>query len=353
MEREPFASVILLNYNGMKHVETCMSSLLRTQYQNWELVFVDNGSTDGSGAAFVDAASAILGSRLTHVRVESNIGYSKANNLGLTRARGELIVLVSNDIEVKPDWLERAAEFFSDRRNSDIAVAEAYLISIKDRTTMDFMYNYIDPIGFCHPYRGDSEGIDVFYSEGAVMFLRREVLRLTQGLFDGDYFMFFEDIDFCWRVRLAGHRVAVIPRAQAFHVRGGTVEGVIIKSDPRYLRLNTRNRLATLYKNYDRLHMILFLTLSLAAEFSFAVVALPRHGQWGKAVMAGMKDFVTELPMWRRKRRQVQQLRQVPDSKVMELMIPLSDALRTMISDWHTIKGGDDRGKDRASKEGV
>ncbi len=353
MVSEPLVSVILLNYNGLKHVDTCMASLLRTEYRNWELVFVDNGSTDGSGDTFAKMARASLGSRFQQIRLEQNVGYSPANNAGIARARGELVALVSNDIEVKPDWLTQAVEFFDDPRNRDTAVAEAYLISIRDRTTMDYMYNFIDPIGFCHPYSGSAGRTEVFYSEGAVMFVRREILGLTDGLFDADYFMFFEDIDFCWRVRLAGHRVAVIPTSQAYHVRGGTVEGVIIKSDPRYLRLNTRNRLATLYKNYDTLHMIVFLGLSLAAEFTFAVVSLRRKGHWGRAVMAGMKQFITELPAWRSKRRRVQELRQVPDSRVMELMVPLTVAIRTMIVDWYTIRDGRDRGKDSTLRDGI
>ncbi len=327
----PKVSVVLLNYNGLRHLEQCMLSVLRTDYPNWELVFVDNGSSDGSDAAFLSEARRVLAERLVFVKIEENIGYSRANNAGLERCSGGIVVLLSNDIEVSTDWLARGVEFFADPRNHDVMVAEAWLRSLSDHQTQDPMGNFVDAIGFCHPFVGDLAATEVFYSEGAVMFIRREVLDSTRGLFDGDYFMFYEDIDFCWRARLAGYRCAVIPSARAFHMRGGTVRGVIMKTDPRYVYFNTRNRLATLYKNYGLASMVVYLPLSIAAELVVAFVLYGRQPETARAKLSGIAQFVRELPQWTRKRRAVQQNRRVGDLAILRAMTPLSEGVKELV----------------------
>src|SRR3989442_12698256 len=98
------------------------------------------------------------------------------------------------------------------------------------------------------------------------MFIKREALMKAGGLFDPDYIMFDEDIDFCWRVRLMGYKICVVPTSKAYHARGGTVSGVLIKTQPFFIFTNTRNQLMTVYKNYETENLLKFLPLTLGYE---------------------------------------------------------------------------------------
>jgi len=102
--REPLVVVIILNYNGAPFVEKCLGSILRNSYPNFDVLFIDNNSKDGSA----DLAEKLFGSdqRLTIIRNRENFGFSVGNNIGFKKAKGKYVIVLNNDTEVQENFIE-------------------------------------------------------------------------------------------------------------------------------------------------------------------------------------------------------------------------------------------------------
>ncbi|MEM3335894.1 MAG: glycosyltransferase family 2 protein [Candidatus Aenigmatarchaeota archaeon] len=328
----PLVSIILLNYNGSRF-SSLWKSLFSIDYPNYEIIFVDNGSKDMSHKLFRNIACKHPNIKSKIIRLKENVGYSKANNIGVKKASGDYIVLLSNDIEVDKYWLKNAIEFLE--KNEDVAVAQSLMFNINDRKKVDAMSNYIDRVGFNYSnsedYKNRNKPFEVFYAEGAVMLIKKKILKEVGGLFDEEYFMLFEDVDFCWRVHLSGYKVFVIPSSRVYHVRGGTVSGTTIKLNPHYVLTNTRNRLTTLFKNYGAKNLIKYLPISLGLEL-LKGLWLIRIGKIksGIAAFCGIFSFFLKIPRAYKKRRVAQSLRIVSDDEIIKEFIPIRESVRRL-----------------------
>jgi len=312
-----------------------MSTVFEQNYPSYEVVLVDNGSKDGSVELVQQIAIAHPNIPFKLVRNERNLGYSIANNQGVNVASGKYVVLLSNDIRVEPDWLSSMIAVLDSR--TDIAVAQSEMYSLYSPSIPDPQANYLDVLGLCHRYLPRPQITEVFYSEGACMFIRRKILAETGGLFDRDYIMFNEDGDFCWRAKLMGYKVCVIPQSRAFHARGGTVSGILIKTQPLFVFSTTRNRLITLYKNYETRNVIRFLPLTLGFESAKSLwLIINRRHRAGLSGIRGIVAFLVGLPKTQRKRLIVQRMRKVGDSAIISQMLPLREAVRA--STLHAVK---------------
>lgn len=323
-------SIILLNYNGAKFA-SLWESFFKLDYPNYEIIFVDNGSYDGSSKFFVQYSKKYPSVPVSIIKIAENVGYSRANNIGLQYAHGKYFFLVSNDVEADKNWVKNMVAVFES--NKDIGVAQSMLYSLFDRNQPDFMWNHIDVMGFNHPFAPSRQIQDVFYSEGATMFIKAVLIKQAHGLFDDDYFMFFEDVDFCWRIRLAGYRVVVVPSSIAYHARGGTVAGVVMKTNPFYMYKNTRNRLFTVFKNYALPNLIRYLPVTILFEISTGIWLLlsKRKYELGLACLAAILSSVIQMPNFMKKRTIIQCGRKVTDETILKMMFPLSKALQDLL----------------------
>jgi GT2 family glycosyltransferase len=340
MDHQPFfVSIVLLNYNGRKFVEL-WDSLFSLDYSSYEIIFIDNGSHDGSGTEFIKLAKQHPNQMVKMLKLTQNCGYSMANNLGVEKAEGELIVLLSNDIKVTKDWLKNAVSVFESDERIGIAQSALYLLDFPSQ--LDRTGNYVDVFGFNHSSSLSDNAIgEVFYSEGAAMFIRREVINETSGLFDEKYFMLYEDVDFCWRARLMGYKVVVMPTSKAYHKCGGTVPGTLMKTDPQYVFTNTRNRLNTLVKNYSIGNCMKFVPLSAVLE-TIKGIWLMSDGKEasGLAVFSGIFSFLSGIHDTIKKRARVQGKRRLKnDREIMRLMTPLNEAIRNTIRNVRRLHG--------------
>ncbi|MEE9465148.1 MAG: glycosyltransferase family 2 protein, partial [Candidatus Neomarinimicrobiota bacterium] len=140
----PLVSVIVLNYNGLRFLQTCFDSLAASAYTQQELIMVDNGSTDDS-VAFVEQNFP----QVRIIRSTSNLSFSGGNNLGVRHAQGKYVVLLNNDTEVTPGWLEPLVEELeSDER---IAACQPKVLSMTNRRMFEYAGaagGFIDSFGF-------------------------------------------------------------------------------------------------------------------------------------------------------------------------------------------------------------
>lgn len=257
----PMVSIVILNYNGRDFVERCLKSVLNTDYPNFEVIFVDNASTDDSP----ELVKMIFGCdlRLKIIQNDKNLGFAEGNNIGARVAKGDYIVFLNNDTEVDPNWIEELVKVMES--DLTIGVAQSKLRSIGNHRMMDCAGGFIDHYGWSHRRgqgeedKGQFSKVDeIFYAVGAAMAVRRGILNKV-GLFDPNYFIYFEDADLCWRVWLSGHRVVSVPTSIVFHVVRGTMK----RQPVRTTFLSCKNNITTLLKNYELRNVAKYLPANL------------------------------------------------------------------------------------------
>jgi len=216
MTRPP-VTVIVLNYNGARWVERCLKSLAETRYENFEVILVDNASTDGSAE--------IALAKFPQVEVilnPENVGFSEGNNIGIKKALAggaEYIVLLNPDTTVEPEWLRELIEAGEAAPEAGIlgAVQLGYEGDEFNSWTVNALAKHLDELaepGSARPW------IPVDWVEGACFAVRRQVFDAI-GFLDPIYTAFYEEIDFCRRAACRGYRTVVVPRSRIHHHRGG------------------------------------------------------------------------------------------------------------------------------------
>lgn len=328
MKKWPLVSIIILNYNGLKHLETCLSSIFKTNYAQFEVIFVDNGSTDGS-VEFVKrnyAAAQVL-------QKKCNIGVSAGYNLGIINAKGKYVATLNNDIEVDPNWLLPLITYMENHQ--DVAAIDAKYLNYYDKRRFDTSSaagRYIDflanPItrSACEEDTGQYDDISrVFYS---CTIYRRDAV-MNAGLFDEDFFFGYEDSDLGWRLNLRGYRIMYVPTSIIYHKGGETKlqNSVDPKSKlkPRFYFLNKRNKLLTLIKNYSLSTLLRLLPLILFEHISYIIYwATEGEKQYSIESLQALLWIVKNFKKVWTKHVQVQRLRKRKDYEIMSLMKPYS-----------------------------
>jgi len=327
----PYVSIIILNYNGQKYIRRCVETVLKSEYDNFELLIVDNNSSDNS---FDIVKSEFHDARIRLVRNNRNLGFASGNNLGANYARGEYIVLLNVDTEVHSKWLtELVAVMQSDLT---IGAAQAKLLSLDDKSIFDSAGDYLDFYGFSFRRGGDwvekdsgqYDNIkDIFSARGAAVITRKEIVQQI-GLFDDDYFLSFEDIDFCWRVKLYGKRVTFVPNSIVYHKGAGISSQV---SDNITNMHATKNIIMTMIKNYNRVHMIKFAIIPHFLSFITGLFILEqfllRRDNKFMIIKNRLRAFywlLSNSSKLRSKRRYVQSMRKTQDSEIMKSMLRTS-----------------------------
>jgi len=293
-EQRPLISIIVLNYNDKIFVNSCLESVLNSNYSNFEVIFVDNASTDGSS----ETVRKNFGSdrRIHIVRNSKNLGFASGNNVGLRFARGKYIVFLNVDTLVDPQWLEELSKVME--KDSKVGVAQSKLLSLSDKRKIDCVGGFIDRFGWSHR-KGEGEidigqydkVYEIFYAVGAAMAIRRSVLEKV-GAFDSKFFIYFEDTDLCWRVRLSGYRIVCVPKSIVFHA----VRGTMRKSPLGSLFHGCKNNLAMLTKNYELHNVVRYLPLDVvfvlvAVLFQTARGEVDRGVAYLKAILWNIVNF--------------------------------------------------------------
>lgn len=291
---------------------------------------VDNGSTDDS-VAYVEQNYPLV--RVVHSG--GNIGYSAGNNCGIAESRGKYVLLLNNDIEVTPGWLEPIIDEFESDKN--IAAVQPKIRHMLERDAFEYAGaagGLIDIFGF--PFmRGRvfytiekdqgqyDTNIDLFWTSGAAMAIRKSVLEQS-GYLDNDFVHHMEEIDLCWRMLLQGYRLRIRTDSLIYHYAGGTIKAASFKKE----YWNHRNSVFMMLKNYSsgRLRYLLparWLLDVLVVAKSVLVLDIRKMA----AILQAHGWLFTHLPLIMRKRREVQLLRQVDDSALDRFMYQRSVAI--------------------------
>ena len=328
----PLISVIVLNYNGKEFVNDCLCSVLKTEYNNFEVILVDNSSTDKSFELALEKFGCDLHLRV--VKNYKNLFFAEGNNRGIREARGEYVVILNNDTVVTPSWL---TEIVLGMRDKTIGAAQPKILLYNDPLRIDYAGTDLDKYGYAKG-RGRGEvdrgqfdnTIDIFYAGGTAMVLRKKVLNEV-GLFDDKFGAHWEDVDLSWRIRLRGYKIVLIPKAVIYHKGSKTMSKFAKRQEVAwYIR---KNRIAGLIKNYNIVNLIKTLPILILIYFLFFIKELfvNRDIKIAMASILAVIWNIKELPYILRARWRVQRkIRRISDSQILKFMQPGSMVFQAM-----------------------
>ena len=218
----PFVSVIVLNWNGVGFLEECLNSLANQSYKFFEIIVVDNGSTDGS----LELVKKKFSGSVKLIENGRNLGFSGGNNRGIEAAKGSYILLLNNDAVAEKKWigeLVAAAE-----KDPGTGMCASKVLSYDSRNIIDNVGHliYRDGLnrgkGRLEEDRGQYDNEEeIFFPSGCAALYRKEMLDEI-GLFDEDFFAYGDDTDIGIRGRLAGWKCIYVPSAIVFHRYSGS-----------------------------------------------------------------------------------------------------------------------------------
>ena len=315
-EHDKIVSVVILNYNGRRYLENCLTSLNKTTYRNYDVILVDNASQDDS-VNFVKK-------NFPYVKVienPGNLGFAKGYNVCLKKIKTEYVVLLGNDTTVDPKWLEELIRIADS--DPQIGICGGKILMLDNPRIINSAGGECDISGFAPDRgiyeidRGQYEKIEeVFHVCGADMCVRREILD-DIGFFDPQFFMYAEDTDLCWRARICGYKVVYVPRSIIYHKFGG-IGG---KANPKRRYLSSRNMLRAILKNSGpRLLLGMlnrFIMMKIGEILLFLVSGRVRVSV---ALVNGMLWNIRHFPTTWLERKKVQLLRKVPDTEIQKLL---------------------------------
>ncbi len=300
----PLISVVIVIWNSAAHLAQCLSALSKQTVQGFEIILVDNGSTD-NGADGLDTRW--IGLPLTVQHLPSNLGFAAANNIGSRLARGKWIVLLNADAFPRPDWLEQLVKAAED--NPDFNFFASRQIQANTPNLLDgtgdvyhasglaWRQHYNRPVRYYGLHSGEVFGA----CAAAAMYRREDFLRM--GGFDETYFSYFEDVDLSFRLRLAGGRCLYVSDAVVHHV-GSASTGKT--SDFTYYHVH-RNLVWTFFKNMPAPLFWFFLPLHAVVNIYLSLYILIKEGRG--IVLKAKWDALRGLPAVLRKRKQAQSMR--------------------------------------------
>jgi len=215
MEKIPLVSVIIVNYNGKFHLEKCLASLMKIDYKNFEIILVDNNSTDNS-VEFVKNTYPST----TIIKLNDNYGFAEPNNIGAKNAKGEFLLFLNNDTEVNPNFIGEMIKVI--QQDPQIAICQSLLL--KPNGEVDSSGDFIDTIGRVYSSKDKANEIKkILSARGASMMVRKKSFWDLGG-FDKKFFASFEDVDLGWRAWIWGYKIVLVPNSVVYHKGGETVK---------------------------------------------------------------------------------------------------------------------------------
>lgn len=215
-------AIILVNYNGVCDTIECIRSLLCVSGIEYEIIVVDNGSTDDSIVALKKEQ---LQSRFTLLEVSENKGFSAGNNIGIKYAQeknAEYYLLLNNDTIVKPDFLQYLLAGFELQNNCGVTTGRIFYYSMQD--TIWYAGGSLSPkTGRCvhFEFGQKDENLDVFpknvsFASGCCMCLSKKIVE-SVGFLNEDFFLYEEDSEYCYRIIKAGFSIVYMPTSIIYH----------------------------------------------------------------------------------------------------------------------------------------
>ena len=276
-------TVVIPNYNGLRFMEPCMAALEKQNCKDFEILVVDNGSSDGS-------VEWLKTHQYPTIFLEENTGFSGAVNVGIKASKTPFVLLLNNDTEVEPDFIGEMIKAI--RRSDKIFAVSSKMVQMYHKELMDDAGDMYSVLGWAYQRgvgrssKGYNREREVFSACAGAAIYRREVFEQI-GYFDEMHFAYLEDIDVCYRAKIFGWHNRYCPTAVVYHVGSGTSGS---KYNAFKVRLAARNNVYLNYKNmplFQLLVNLLPITMGMIVKYGF----FQKLG-FGKEYLDGVKEGI-------------------------------------------------------------
>ena len=289
-------SVVVTNWNGQQWLSTCLGALGEQSYQGFEVIVVDNGSTDGSVEYLTESHPSVR-----VIANGSNLGFPAAVNQGIRASEGAYVVTLNNDTSADPGWL--AALVDAAESDSRVGMCASKMLFSESPQIINSTGICIDRAAIAwdrlvgeRDDPAEKEPVEIFGPCTGAALYRREMLDEI-GLFDDDFFIYLDDVDLAWRARLAGWRCLHVPTARILHHHSATMgEGSPFKNF-----LLGRNKVWLVLKNYPMPSGLLYLPLVLLYDLGTLPYQQLVRGDWS-AVRGRWQGLRTWRSAWQKRR---------------------------------------------------
>ena len=245
MSQNPLVSVIVLNYNAGDLLLNCVDSVFKSTYPNFEVIIVDNLSTDNSHVRCKEKFK-----KIQLIENEKNLGYCEGNNVGIKSAKGEFILILNPDTIVDPDWLN---ELFRAYQKHGEALYQPKHLSLKEKSTIMSTGNMMNVFGFGYAREKGQKDVNqhntieqIGYASGTCLFIPSSIFK-NVGLLDPFIFLYHDDLDFGWRAAQLGIKSYYVPSSVIYHA-----ESYLLRWNAKKFFWLERNRKYCILTHYSK-----------------------------------------------------------------------------------------------------
>lgn len=320
----PFISIVIANYNGQNYLETCLTSVLKSSITNFEIIVIDNNSTDSSIKIVKEFIK--IDSRVRLLKNETNIGVPASRNRAIAHCRGEIVILLDNDTQVRKDSLRKLIKPLQDKK---VGAAQALLIDFENRKLVQMAGGHLIPqaiwlMGFFERSKYQDIRSKLYTKDiiaiSAALAVKKQVLDKIGG-YDPLMFNYTDDLDFSWRIWIAGYRVILAHQAIVYHYTKSVVRRANIGTNKFDIYFHMgKNSFRSIAKNYELKNVIKYLPISLFINLSRAILVLIRRGDFSAflATIVSIWWSLKTLPDLIQSRIKTQRSRKFSDRKIMD-----------------------------------
>ena len=302
--KKGLVSIVIVNWNGMKWLHGCFTSLHTQDYKQFEIIFVDNNSDDIS-CEWVKKHYP----KTTIIQNSENVGFSNANNIGYQKTKGEYILFLNNDVKVTEAFLSELVKEMAE--DASVGGAQSKILLMDKPDTLDSIGAFLTPTGFLYHYGFGQKDIKKFdrriclyTAKGACMLFRKQVLDavLVDGnVFDPSYFAYFEETDLCHRIWLSGYSIIYVHASVVFHKMGATSSSM----NSAFIQYHSfKNRISSYLKNLGIKALLMIVPIHVFLCIGFALYSFLRgrlQFSWSiiKAILWNIRNCKKTLQMRR------------------------------------------------------
>jgi GT2 family glycosyltransferase len=319
---KPLISAIVTNYNGWELglISDFFESFLKEDYQNFELFFVDNASTDDS----IEKVKENFGSdaRLKIIERSVNI-MSEGINVALNQVKGKYILFLNNDLYFQKGAIAKMVSFME--KNPQVGLVQGKIVSYFDHGKIDDVGETMDiygnpmTLGAGETDKGQfNKRKEILSATGAASLLRGSLIKKI-GILDPDYGIGYEDMDLALRLRLAGYKVYYLPKVLVYHKRGSSTSTASDQVKTKIKYGFNKNRLATLIKNYQAstLLKVLPVVVLIYIATGLSEILFKKLWRFGLSRFQAIFWMLLNMKKLVKKRKKVQKIRELSDSEAL------------------------------------
>jgi GT2 family glycosyltransferase len=301
-------SIIVLNYNAGDLLLNCIESIFKTQNKEFEVIVVDNISTDNSHKRCKDKFP-----QIQLIENKENLGYCEGNNVGIRQAKGDFIVILNPDTRVEPNWL---VEFFKEYENHGKGLYQPKILAFEDNL-FESAGNMLHLFGFGYSKgrgikdKGQFEKFqEIGYASGACLFTKTETIKKI-GLFDPFIFLYHDDLDLGWRALQIGIKSFYVPSATVFHAGSYNYKWSAMK----FFWLE-RNRHYCLLTHISKKTFYKMLPALIIVEIMMVIFYVMKG--FGKMKLKAYFDILKNFKHIRKKYVELEKIRIINDKEIIE-----------------------------------